>query len=189
MARILLGLFCLFGISTALVAPPVTTKVAGRSAIVSRASTVDPYPLLSQTLQEVEDKQLLSKIAKLGLLTKLEKAGVKLSDVEPLLIWAEDNGLVGAAGELQDDLLPLLPALISLAPLGLPLLAAAISIPSIVFFALAAASLAGAYVLVGSIPDDSITNVALQTFLAIPLVTLFPILFGGLGIASSKLSA
>jgi len=124
----------------------------------------------------------------LGLLTKLEKAGLSLRDVAPVLVWAEDQGLVGAAGELNDDLLPLLPTLVTAAPLALPLLGAAISLPSFLFFGLAAGSV-GAAVAVTGLPDDSVSSVALQTFVAIPLATLFPALFIGLGAVSAKLNA
>ena len=39
-----------------------------------------------------------------------------------------------------------------------------------------------------SFPDDSVTDVALQTFLAVPLATLFPVLFGALGVASGAVA-
>ena len=38
------------------------------------------------------------------------------------------------------------------------------------------------------LPDDSVTDVALQPLIAVPLATLFPVLFGGLGLVSSKLA-
>ena len=47
-------------------------------------------------------------------------------------------------------------------------------------FLLAIASFGGAFVVTG-LPDDSVTDVALQTLIAVPLATLFPVLFGGLG--------
>ena len=42
--------------------------------------------------------------------------------------------------------------------------------------------------MVTGLPDDSVTDVALQTLIAVPLATLFPVLFGGLGLVSSKLA-
>ena len=54
-------------------------------------------------------------------------------------------------------------------------------------FLLAIASFGGAFVVTG-LPDDSVTDVALQTLIAVPLATLFPVLFGGLGLVSSKLA-
>ncbi|KAJ8608522.1 hypothetical protein CTAYLR_005739 [Chrysophaeum taylorii] len=178
-------LLAVAGLATALRSGTMRTA---RVPTKMMASSVDPYSTLSTTLSLVEEKQLLSKVAKLGLLTKLERAGLKLKDIEPLLVWAEENGLVGAIGELNDDLLPLLPGLVSVAPLALPLLGAAVTVPAVAFFGLAVASFGGAYA-VTSIPDDSVQSVALQTFLAIPLATLFPVLFGGLGVVSSKLNA
>lgn len=153
-----------------------------------RLNALDPYSSLAATLELVEEKKLLSKVAKLGILTKLEKAGLRLRDAEPLLVWAEENGVVGALGEINDDLLPLLPTVVGLAPLALPLLGAAIALPAAAFYVLSVASVGGAY-FVTTFPDDSVSSVALQTFLAIPLATAFPVLFAGLGVASSKLNA
>ena len=90
-------------------------------------------------------------------------------------------------GDINDEVLPLLPVLLPLAPLALPLASVALSLPSVACFALAAASFGGAFV-VTSFPDDSVTSVALQTFLAVPLATLFPVIFGGLGVATGALS-
>jgi len=174
-----------FSGAQALVAPPSSRPGTARSTTL--AASTNPYESISKTLTIVEEKQLLSKVAKLGLLTKLEKAGLTLRDCGPLLVFAEENGLVGAIGELNDDLLPLLPTVVGAAPLALPLVGAAISLPAALFFALAAASVGGAFA-VTALPDDSVTSVALQTFLAIPLATLFPILFGGLGVVSAKLN-
>ena len=68
---------CAFGF----VAPVQRARAVARSATV-----LDPYEEIRSTLLIVEETQLLSKIAELGLLTKLEKAGLKLRDVEPLLV-------------------------------------------------------------------------------------------------------
>lgn len=56
---------------------------------------------------------------------------------------AEENGVVGALGELNDDLLPLLPTAVSVAPLAIPLLGAAVAVPAPAFFGLSLASLGG----------------------------------------------
>merc|ERR1712216_877228 len=120
----------------------------------------------------VEETQLLTKLAKTGLLSKAERAGVKLADLEPLLLFAEENGLVGLLGDLNDDLLPVVSLALGLGPLN---------------FLLAIASFGGAFVVTG-LPDDSVTDVALQTLIAVPLATIFPVLFGGLGLVSSKLA-
>ena len=115
-------------------------------------------------MEVVEETQLLTKLAKTGLLSKAERAGVKLADLEPLLLFAEENGLVGLLGDLNDDLLPLLPLLVRLAPLGLPVLSLALGLGPLNFL-LAIASFGGAFVVTG-LPDDSVTDVALQTLIA-----------------------
>ena len=150
------------------------------------AGGVDPFKEIGSTLEVVEETQLLTKLAKTGLLSKAERAGVKLADLEPLLLFAEENGLVGLLGDLNDELLPLLPLLVRLAPLGLPVVSLALGLGPLNFL-LAIASFGGAFVVTG-LPDDSVTDVALQTLIAVPLATLFPVLFGGLGLVSSKLA-
>ena len=149
-------------------------------------SGVDPFAEIEKTISVVDEKQLLTKVAELGLLSKLDRAGLKLRDVEPLLHFAEEEGLVGALGDVNDEILPLLPTLIGLAPLGLPLVKVALNTPPPLFFVLAAASVGGAFV-VSSVPDDSVSSVALQTLISVPLATLFPALFVVLGGVTSKL--
>merc|ERR1719506_2981103 len=140
---------------------PVGTPVQGLEP-----GLMDPFEQIEKTIDAVDTSGLLTKVAKTGLLSKLDRAGVKLADVEPLLI---------------------LPTLIALAGPATPLLGVLINVPSPAYFALALASLGGAVVVTGQ-PDDSVASVALQTFLAVPLGTLFPVLFGGLGVATSKLA-
>ena len=147
---------------------------------------VDPFKEIGNTLEIVEETQLLTKLAKTGLLSKAERAGVKLADLEPILLFAEENGLVGVLGDLNDEILPLLPLLVRLAPLGLPVVSLALGLGPL-NFVLALASLGGAFVVTG-LPADSVADVAIQTLLAVPLATLFPVLFGGLGVVSSKLA-
>ncbi|KAJ1459175.1 hypothetical protein M885DRAFT_511649 [Pelagophyceae sp. CCMP2097] len=133
-------------------------------------------------------RRLLSKVAKLGLLTKLEKAGLTLRDVGPFLVLAEKNGLIGALGALNDDLLPLLPQVVKFAPLALPIAGTALNVPPPAFYGGAAASVVAALV-VTSIPDDNVISVALQTFLAIPLAIVLPAALAGAGFAVGKLNA
>ena len=167
-------------------APAAARSVEMRGLLEPYGSGVDPFAVIGQTLDTAADKELLTKVAKLGLLSKLDRAGLTLRDVEPLLVFAEEQGLVGALGDVNDELLPLLPTLVGLAPLGLPLAKVALNTPPPAFFGLAAASLGAAFV-VSSAPDDSVAAVAIQTLIAVPLATLFPVLFGGLGLATSKL--
>ena len=117
-------------------------------------------------LEQVESQRLLSQVAASGLLSKAQKAGISLSKVEKLLEIAADNPdiliLVEASGP---ELLPLLPQLVNLAPGALPLLAAAVSIPPGVIGIVGVGALAAAAGAVVVIPDDSVTNVALQTLI------------------------
>lgn len=124
-------------------------------------------------LEQVEDTRLLSKVAESGLLSKAQASGITLSKLEPLLELAADNPdiliLVEASGP---EFLPLLPALVDLAPGALPLLAALISIPAPLIAAAGVGTLGAAYYALTAIPDTTIANVALQTLivgLAIPV--------------------
>ena len=115
-------------------------------------------------LEKVERQRLLSKVAESGLLSKAQAAGITLSSLEPLLTLAADNPdiliLVEASGP---ELLPLLPALVDLAPGALPLLAAAVSVPPPLLSAAGLGALGAAAAAVVVLPDDSIASVALQT--------------------------
>ena len=115
-------------------------------------------------LLNIEESRLLSQVAASGLLSKAQEAGISLSNLEGLLKLASDNPeilvLVEASGP---ELLPVLPKLVELAPPALPLLAAAISIPPALLQVAGAASLALAGLIVYSVPDDSVLNVATQT--------------------------
>ena len=104
---------------------------------------------------------------------RLKASGVTLSKLEPLLELAADNPdiliLVEASGP---EFLPLLPALVDLAPGALPLLAALISIPTPLIAGAGVGTLAAAFYAVTAIPDDRVANVALQTLivgLALPV--------------------
>lgn len=123
-------------------------------------------------LEKVEKERLLSKVAESRLLSNAQKAGITLSKLEPLLELAADNPeiliLVEASGP---DLLPLLPTLVDLAPGALPLLASAVSIPTSVLRAAGVGALGAAAAALIVIPDDTVSNIALQTLvvgLALP---------------------
>ena len=124
-------------------------------------------------LEKVERDRLLSKVAASGLLSKAQAAGISLTKLEPLLAQAADYPeilvLVEASGP---ELLPLLPKIVDLAPGALPLLASAISVPTPAIALLGVVALAAAGGAVVTIPDDSITNIAIQTLivgLALPV--------------------
>lgn len=59
-----------------------------RSAALNYAARPKAFDILDA----IQDNQLLSKTAELGVLSKAEAAGVTLSDLEPLLIAADENG-------------------------------------------------------------------------------------------------
>lgn len=88
--------FVVLAVATALRSP---TLVAPSRTVAKMAS--DPYTSIATTLTLVEEKQLLSKLAKLGLLTKLEKAGLGLRDVEPLLVWGKSGCSASGANDAR----------------------------------------------------------------------------------------
>jgi len=160
----------------------------GKSGVMPKRvprNLVDPFKEIENTLDAVSETKLLTKLADTGLLSKAQRAGLRFSDLEPLLLFAEENGLLGLLGDLNDELLPLLPLLVRLAPPALPVVSLALGLGPLNFL-LAAASLGGAVVVTG-MPDNSVQDVAVQTALAVPLATLFPVLFGGLGLVGTKL--
>lgn len=126
-------------------------------------------------LEKAESTGLLTKVAESGLLSKAQKAGIKLSNLEPLLELAADNPeiliLVEASGP---EVLKILPTIVDIAPGALPLLAAAISVPPSALNGGAAASVVAAAAIVAVVPDDSIPLVALQTIAAATFGLLIP---------------
>lgn len=117
-----------------------------------------------ELLEDVEEQQLLSQVASSGLLSKAQAAGVSLSNLEPLLKLASDNPdilvLVEASGP---ELLPILPTVVKLAPPALPLLAAAVSIPPALLQVAGLASIGLTAVILQTLPDDTVAQVAAQT--------------------------
>lgn len=165
----------LVSVSTAFV-PAAQSRFGVPTSLNSLSAEVDAIGnniKVKNLLAKVEDDGLLSKVAASGLLSKAQKAGISLSKLEPLLILASENPdiliLVEASGP---ELLNILPALVDLAPGALPLLATAVSIPPPVIGAAGVGALAAAGAALLVIPDDSVTNVAIQTLvvgLAVPL--------------------
>ena len=121
---------------------------------------------VKELLEKVENDRLLSKVAASGLLSKAQAAGITLSKLEPLLELAASNPeiliLVEASGP---ELLPILPTIVDVAPGALPLLATAITVPPPLIGAAGLAVIGAAFTACSVIPDDSVTNVALQTFI------------------------
>ena len=141
----------------------VTTSL--NSALSNEVDSIGNNVAVKKLLEDVESSRLLTKVAQSGLLSKAQKAGLSLSKLEPLLALAATNKevliLVEAA---TPEVLPILPKLIQLAPPALPLLASAVTIPPGVLQALGLASLAAAAGVVVLIPDDTVVEVATQTF-------------------------
>lgn len=119
------------------------------------------------------------------MLTRLENAGFTLTTAADLLIFADENDLIGVLEASSDKVLPLIATGVDLAPSLLPLAAVALKTPPTAFFGGALASLAAAAGVILLIPDDSVLNVALQAVLVVPLGVLLP---GGLGLGGVVLS-
>ena len=107
-------------------------------------------------------------------MSKLDKAGVKLTTLGPLIKQAEKLGALSLVEGKADQLLPLLNTAVDLAPALLPVAKGALSAGPTPFLLLAVASFVSALAVVGVIPDDSVSNVALQTLLAVPLGAIVP---------------
>lgn len=174
----ILALLCSVSSAFVVVSPSTTTSFAttSLSATTSYADEVDTVGnnvAVKTLLTKVQEERLLSKVAASGLLSKAQQAGISLSKVEPLLALAAEYPdiliLVEASGP---DLLKILPTVVDLAPGALPLLATAIATPPAVLQGAGLGALIAAAAAVAIIPDDTVTNVALQTLavgLAVPL--------------------
>lgn len=102
-----------------------------------------------------------------------------------MLIYADENDLIGVLEASSDKVLPLVAKAIELSPALIPLAGPALSVPSTALYGAALASITTAGVAIAVIPDDSITNVALQTAIALPLGALVP---GALAVGGYLLS-
>ena len=158
-------------------------SVARPAALSPEVDDIGNNIKVKQLLTQVEQQRLLSKVAQSGLLSKAQAAGIKLSNLEPLLALAADNPdiliLVEASGP---EVLPLLPKIVDLAPAALPLLAAAVSVPPAVIGGAGLAALAAAGAAVVAIPDDTVANVALQTLIVGAAAPLALVSFAGAAI-------
>ena len=108
------------------------------------------------------------------MLSKLDKAGVKLTTLAPLLKQAEKLGALQLVEGKADKLLPVLNLAVDSAPALLPLAGSVLNGGPTPLYFLAVSSLAAAAAVIGLIPDDSVGNVALQTLLAVPLGAIVP---------------
>lgn len=140
-------------------------SVALRSSLADQVDTIGNNVAVKKILTDVESSRLLTKVAQSGLLSKAQAAGISLTKLEPLLQLAADNPEILVLVEsATPELLPLLPKVVELAPAALPLLATAVSISPGTLQALGLVSLAGAAGAVVVIPDDTVLEVAAQTF-------------------------
>lgn len=129
---------------------------------------------IDKILTSLERNKILTKTAQLGLLSKLDRAGVKLSTVAPLLVKADELDLLGVLAASSDKVLPLAVTAVEAAPALLPIAGGAVKAGPVPLLVGAVASLGAAGAAIAFIPDDSVTNVALQTALAVPLGAIIP---------------
>ena len=141
---------------------PVALKA---SNIREEVDTIGNNVAVKNFLEGVDNAGLLTKVAEVGLLSKAQAAGLSLSKLEPLLELAAKNPdvliLAEAAGP---EVLPLLPKVVELAPPALPLLAAAIQVPPTALAVAGAGALGAAAGVVILVPDESLLQIAGQTF-------------------------
>ena len=147
---------------------PVTPRVRPSSSLKVAGGEID------KILSTLEREKILTKTAQLGLLSKLDRAGLKLSTAAPLLIKADELDLLGVVASSSDKVLGLAVTAVDLAPALLPIAGGLVKAGPTPLLGGAVASLAAAAVVVGAIPDDSVTNVALQTALVVPLGAIIP---------------
>ncbi|CEM08122.1 unnamed protein product [Vitrella brassicaformis CCMP3155] len=169
----------LLPISHAFTASPVPALLHSRRSVASPATrrqvAADEYEdVVPRVLKRTEELQLLSKLAEAGLLSKAEKAGLTLSQIEPLLKVVDEQYALYGLEEVAPKIVPALPALLEAAPGLLPVASAVLSTPWFVFVLLSIASFAGGVGQLLYLPDDSVTSVALQTFLFVPLAVILP---------------
>ncbi len=145
---------------------PTTSRV--------RASSLQMADEVDQILDSLSKNKILTKTAQLGLLSKLDRAGLTLTTAAPLLVKADELDLLGVLAGSSDKVLGLAVTAVDLAPAVLPIAGGAIKAGPTPLLVGAVASLGAAAVVVGVIPDDSVTNIALQTALAVPLGAIIP---------------
>ena len=139
---------------------------------------------VDRLIGKVAQQKLLTQTAQLGVLSKLDKAGVKLTTLGPLIKQADKLGALSLVEGKGEQLLPLINKAVDLAPALLPLTKGLIQGGPTPLIALAIVSLASALVVVGVIPDDSVSNVAVQTLIAVPRGAIVP---GACGVGAAIL--
>jgi len=170
-------------------APTPSSRVSVQLQAKPNVDNIGNNIAIKNLLNKVDSSGVLSKVAESGLLSKAEASGVSLSSLEPLLRFAGGNReimilLEAATPELLA--LPILPKVIEFAPAALPLLSAAVQIPTIALQLGAIASLASAAAAVTFIPDDTILEIAAQTILVATLGLIIPAASAAGSVALSK---
>jgi hypothetical protein len=110
-----------------------------------------------------------------------------LKTAVPLLVLADEIDALGFLEASSDKVLPLVAKAVELAPALLPIAGVALKLPGATLYAGAGLSLAAAAAVIISIPDDSVTDIAIQTALAVPLGAILPVSLGLGGFLLSKL--
>jgi len=169
--------------------PAAVSRVSTALNLKAEVDNTGNNIALKNLLNKVNSSGVLTKVAEAGLLSKAQASGVTLSSLEPLLKAVGGNQeamvlLEAATPELLA--LPILPKVIEFAPSALPLLSAAISVPTIVIQLGGVASLASAAAAVTVIPDDTILEIAAQTILVATLGVLIPAVSAAGSVALSK---
>jgi hypothetical protein len=153
-----------------LVSSTFAFRPAGRSTI----NTLQMNSKVDKILTSLEQNKILTKTAQLGLLSKLDRAGFKLSTVTPLLVKADELDLLGVLASSSDKVLGLAVTAVDTAPVLLTIVGTLVKAGPTPLLGGAVVSLGAAATVLGVIPDDSISNVALQTALAVPLGAIVP---------------
>lgn len=110
----------------------------------------------------------------MGLLSKLDKSGVKLSTLAPLLKAADKAGVLSIVEGSSDKILPLVSTAVDFAPGLIPIAGTVLKAGPAPLIAVALASLTAAGSVIVLVPDDSIASIALQTLAAVPLGAIIP---------------
>ena len=164
--------------ANAFVGPAVqkSTFVTLQSTRAPETDSLGNNLAVKNLLLNVEQSGLLTQVAQSGLLSKAKAAGLSMSKAEELLSLAAENPeilvLVEASGP---EILPVLPKVVALAPQALPLVGPLLSIKAGQLQSLAIISVAAAAASVAVIPDDTTTQIALQTFLVGTLGVAAPV--------------
>ncbi len=154
-------------------------RAAPKALVTSKVDSTGNNIAVKNFLESAEATGLLTKVAKSGLLSKAAAAGITLSKLEPLIITASQKGILDEVLILTEaagpDILPLLPTVVDLAPQALPLLALGLDIPPVVLQGAALASIGAAYGILTVVPDDTVAQVAAQTFAVAVLGVAAPV--------------